>query len=119
LAGIERGGWWPTGKLIDRDLDPVRDEPGWEEVHAYCLEKTQRLVDQWPAPMVRDGTGDGTVVTIQGAHALEDDLFNTWTQATPGRWIVITPVIISVIIPFIETTPAGHIASGHRPVPTT
>lgn len=92
LAGIERGEWWPTGKLIDHDLDPVRDEPGWEKVHAYCLEKTQSLLDQRPAPMVRDGRGDGTVVTIQGAHALQEDLFNTWTQATPDRWTVITPV---------------------------
>lgn len=92
LAGIERGEWWPTGKLIDHDLDPVRDEPGWEKVHAYCLEKTQRLLDQRPDPMVREGTGDGTVVTIQGAHALQEDLFNTWKQATPERWTVITPV---------------------------
>lgn len=92
LAGIERGEWWPTGKLIDHDLDPVRDEPGWEKVHAYCLAKTQSLLDQRPTPMVRDGTGDGTLVTIQGAHALQEDLFNTWTQATPHRWTVITPV---------------------------
>lgn len=92
LAGIERGEWWPTGKLIDHDLDPVRDEPGWEKVHDYCLEKTQSLLDQRPAPMVRDGSGNGTVVTIQGAHALQEDLFNTWTQATPEGWTVITPV---------------------------
>jgi len=92
LAGIERGEWWPTGKLIDHHLDPVRGEPGWEKVHAYCLEKTQSLLGQRPGPMVRDGTGDGTIVTIQGAHALQETLFNTWTQATPGRWTVITPV---------------------------
>lgn len=92
LAGIERGEWWPTGKLIDHDLDPVRDEPGWEKVHAYCLEKTQGLLDQRPDPMLRDGTGEGTVVAIQGAHALQEDLFDTWTQATPDRWTVIAPV---------------------------
>jgi len=41
LAGVERGEWWPTGKLIDRDLDSVRDEPGWETVHADYLAMTQ------------------------------------------------------------------------------
>lgn len=92
LAGIERGEWWPTGKLIDHDLDPVRDEPGWEKVHAYCLEKTQSLLARRPAPMVTHGTGDGTVVTIQGAHGLQEDLFNIWKQATPETWTVITPV---------------------------
>lgn len=41
LAGVERGEWWPTGKLIDCDLDSVRNEPGWETVHADCLAMTQ------------------------------------------------------------------------------
>jgi predicted alpha/beta hydrolase family esterase len=92
LAGIERGEWWPTGKLIDHDLDSVRDEPGWETVHAHCLAMTQSLLDERPRPMVRKGTGSGTLVTIQGAHAMQEDLFTTWQQATPERWTVITPV---------------------------
>lgn len=92
LAGIERGEWWPTGKLIDHDLDSVRDEPGWEAVHAHCLTMTQSLLEGRPLPMVRKGTGSGTLVTVQGAHAIQEDLFTTWQQATPERWTVITPV---------------------------
>lgn len=92
LAGIERGEWWPTGKLIDHDLDSVRDEPGWEAVHAHCLAITQSLLDGRPRPMVRKGTGSGTLVTVQGAHAMQENLFTTWQQATPDRWTVITPV---------------------------
>lgn len=92
LAGIERGEWWPTGKLIDHDLDPVRDEPGWETVHAHCVSMTQSLLDDRPRPMVRNGAGSGTLVTIQGAHAMQEDLFTTWQQATPERLTVITPV---------------------------
>jgi predicted esterase len=92
LAGIERGEWWPTGKLIDHDLDSVRDEPGWETVHTHCVTMTQSLLDERPRPMVRNGTGSGTLVTIQGAHAMQEDLFTAWQQATPERWTVITPV---------------------------
>lgn len=41
LAGVERGERCSTGKLIDCDLDSVRNEPGWETVHADCLAMTQ------------------------------------------------------------------------------
>lgn len=92
LAGIERGEWWPTGKLVDHDLDPVRDHPGWAAVLAHCEAMTERLRANRPAPMVRGGSGDGTVVTIQGAHAVQEDFFATWDQALPGRWTLITPV---------------------------
>lgn len=92
LAAMERGEWWPTGKLIDHDLDPVRDEPGWETVHAHCVAMTQSLLDTRPKPMVRNGTGSGTLLTIQGAHAMQEDLFSTWQRAIPERWTVITPV---------------------------
>lgn len=91
-AGIERGEWWPTGKLADHDLDSVRDEPGWEMVHAHCLAMTRSLLDRRPRPMVRKGTGTGTLVTVQGAHAMQERFFTTWQQATPERWTVITPV---------------------------
>jgi hypothetical protein len=91
-AGIARGEWWPTGKLIDTDLDPARNEPGWEQVLAHCVAMTQTLLAERPSPMVRDGTGDGTLVTIGGAHAVQEDLFTTWERATPPRWTVITPV---------------------------
>lgn len=92
LAGMDRGEWWPTGKLIDHDLDSVRDEQGWETVHAHCLAMTQSLLGERPGPMVRNGSGRGTLVTIQGAHAMQEDLFATWDQTTPERWTVITPV---------------------------
>lgn len=91
LAGVERGEWWPTGKLVDHDLDSVRDEPGWERVHTHCVAKTQSLLDERPRPMVKNGTGRGTLVTLQGAQAVQEDLFTTWQQATPDRWTVITP----------------------------
>lgn len=92
LAGIERGEWWPTGKLIDHDLDSVRDEPEWETVRSHCEAMTQSLLEERPAPRVRDGSGSGTLVTIQGAHAMQEDLFRTWDRATPHGWTVITPV---------------------------
>lgn len=92
LAGIERGEWWPTGKLIDHDLDPVRDEPGWEAIHSHCVTMTQSLLAERPSAIVRDGTGEGSLVTIQGAHAVQEDFFTTWKQATPDRWSIITPV---------------------------
>lgn len=91
-AGIERGEWWPTGKLIDTDLDPARQEPGWDEVHAHCVAMTQSLLAERPSPMVRNGTGDATLATIAGAHAVQEDLFATWDRATPPEWTVITPV---------------------------
>lgn len=53
---------------------------------------TQSLLAERPSPMVRNGTGDGYLVTIAGAHAVQEDLFTTWERATPSRWTVITPV---------------------------
>ena len=91
-AGIERGEWWPTGKLVDTDLDPVRGEPGWDVVHSHCAEKTQRLMDDRPETMVRHGTGSGTLIAIQGAHAIPEEFFNTWSGATPDRWTVTMPI---------------------------
>jgi hypothetical protein len=91
-AGIERGEWWPTGKLIDADLDPARQEPGWEQVLAHCTAMTRSLLAERPSPMVRDGTENGTLVTLGGAHVIQEDLFTTWERATPFEWTVITPV---------------------------
>jgi surfactin synthase thioesterase subunit len=42
--------------------------------------------------MVRIGTGSGTLVTVQGAHAIQEDVFSIWDQVAPERWTVITPV---------------------------
>ena len=90
-SGVERGHWWSTGRLLDTDLDPVRSLPAFIEVAEHCARITEEMKTHRPVPIIRQGSGIGSVVTIQGAHANQVELARTWAQAVPTEWTVITP----------------------------
>lgn len=90
-SGIERGQWWSPGQLADTDLDSLRSLPGWNEVETTCSDATVAALKSRPAPIVQEGTSAGSVITIQGAHAVQTDLATTWRAAAPLTWSVITP----------------------------
>jgi predicted esterase len=89
--GVERGQWWPPGQLADQDLDPVRKLRGWEQVAEHCAEITANKLAARPDPIIRQGTGAGSLIAIQGARATQEEVSSTWKAATPSRWTVITP----------------------------
>jgi len=91
-GGLDRGQWWPPGKLADADLDPVRRLSGWGQVAKRCAEFTEERMAHRPPPVVRTtATPTGTIVAIQGAEADQQAVASTWAAATPDSWTMIIP----------------------------
>jgi predicted esterase len=91
-GGLDRGQWWPPGKLADTDLDPVRHLSGWGQVATRCAELTEERMAHRPPPVVRTApTPAGTIVAILGAEADQQAVASTWAGAAPNSWTIITP----------------------------
>lgn len=91
-GGLDRGQWWPSGRLADADLHPVRHLSGWGRVAERCAEFTEERMAHRPSPVLRStATPAGTIVAIQGAEADQQAVASTWAAATPDSWTVIVP----------------------------
>jgi surfactin synthase thioesterase subunit len=53
-----------------------------------------------PDPIIRLGTGHGSLVVIPGAHAVLTEVASAWNSATPDTWTVVT-------LPGSEPSPSG------------
>ena len=91
-GGLDRGQWFPPGKLADADLDPVRHLSGWGQLAKQCAEFTEERMAHRPPPVVRTtATPAGTIVAIQGAEADQQAVASTWAATTPDSWTMIIP----------------------------
>lgn len=98
--GVSRGLWWPPGQLADEDLDPVRGLPGWQRVIDQCSAIAAERMKERPDPIIRVGTGHGSLVVIPGAHAVHSEVASVWNSAVPEPWTVVT-------LPASEPSPSG------------
>jgi hypothetical protein len=98
---IAVGDWWPPDQLLDPDLNPIRTHPEWLTIEAECERRADDRLDQRPAPMVKGiSRPQGTIVVIQGARDVHQDVADAWFGGVPPQWEVVVPCAS-------EPTPVG------------
>ena len=84
LAGaLDRGWWYGPEMLADGDLDPIRDEPRFQEILA-ASEAAQRAARHViPEPIVTEPAGQvrGTVVALHAAEGRATHTSRIWSTA--------------------------------------